>query len=116
MTARPGDEGHVARLLVNEWIKKVSGGGPVILGFRAQAAQRAIIVVAATGGFALLSGGSDGDAEEARRATATPAAPATVVPETTPTQTGAGLITPIAVSPGDMLSASDLAAREAGEP
>ena len=117
MNETPENEGLLARLRANESINKVSRGRPDLIIFGAPAALLAIIVVAAIGGFALFAGGGgDGDDEQASGATATPEATETISPQTTPTQTGAGLITPIPVSPGDMLSASDLAAREPGAP
>lgn len=109
----PSDGGFLARLRQNETLRKLTGGRPDLLIFGAPVL--AIVVVVAVVAV-VMAGGGGGDDAQATGKTPTVAATATK-PGGTPTPgANAGLKTPIAISPGDTLTAGDLAARGSGIP
>ncbi|HZP56390.1 MAG TPA: class F sortase [Dehalococcoidia bacterium] len=105
----PRDEGLLARLRANETLRRLTGGRPDIAIFGAPVAIIAVVAIVA--GIVLATGGGGGN-EQARAETPT----AGVSDDASPTPASAGLKTPIAISPGDELTAQDLAARGTGEP
>lgn len=104
--------GFLANLRQNETLRKLSGGKPDLLIFGAPVLLIGIII--AVTAIVLASGGG-GDDQQASGGTPTTAATSTSAAATR-TPASAGLKTPIAVSPGDELTLSDLAARGAGQP
>lgn len=104
--------GFLANLRQNETLRKLSGGRPDLLIFGAPVLLIGIII--AVTAIVLASGGG-GDDEQATGGTPTTAATATAS-GVTRTPESAGLKTPIAVSPGDLLTQADLDARGYGEP
>lgn len=104
--------GFMARLRDNETLRRFSGGRPDLLIFGVPAAVIAIAVAGVVTVMA-LSGGGDGGGD-AQASAPTPTAEASATVEATPTPANAGLKTPIAVSPGDLLTLQDLANRGAG--
>jgi len=108
------NQGLLARLRANERIQRLSGGRPDLIIFGAPIAVLALIVIAVIS-VAALAGGGGGDDNEQVVATAT-SGRGTSTPQATRTPGSAGLITPIPVSPGDLLTNADLAARGVGQP
>ena len=106
--------GFLSRLRENETLRKITGGRPDIAIFGIPAVL--IAAVAAVVIIAVAMGGGGGDNEQVTGGT--PSAEATGIGTviTTPTAASAGLHTPIAFSPEDELTLSDLAARGAGNP
>ena len=105
--------GLLARLRENETLRKLSGGHPELIIFGAPVAV--IIVTAVIVAVAMAGGGSGGDSQaKGKTSTAAAGTPATVASPTA--GANAGLKTPIVVSPGDVLTAADLAARGRGTP
>lgn len=111
----PREEGAglLARLRANETLRRLTGGRPNLAIFGAPAALAAIIAAVVVASVAMAGGGDD-DGKRAQGET--PTAGASNTPESTRTPQSAGLKTPIAVSPGDQLTLSDLAARGSGLP
>jgi LPXTG-site transpeptidase (sortase) family protein len=111
----PTNGGFLAGLKDNPTLRKLSGGHPELIIFGAPiAAIVAIVVIVAV----LMSGGSSKkNNTQATAKTPTAAAATATKPSGTPTPgANAGLKTPIAISPGDILQPSDLAARGTGTP
>ncbi len=108
----PGTEGgFMARLRQNETLRKLSGGRPDLLIFGAPVALIAIIIAVTV--IVLASSGSGGDEQVSRN---TPTAEATGIATPARTAVSLGAKTPIAVSPGDLLTKQDLDNRGVGEP
>lgn len=109
-----GIGGWFARLRENETLMRLSRGRPDLLIFGAPVVAIAIVVGAVVAGVALAGGGGD---DGAQAIGSSPTAEATDVLEPSATPAGsAGLKTPIAVSPGELLTLSDLAQRGSGVP
>jgi LPXTG-site transpeptidase (sortase) family protein len=110
MDGSPGSP--LARLRQNETLRKLSGGHPelIIFGVPVVAIVLAVVVVV----VAMSGGGSD---SQATAKTPTAESTSATAPAASPTGgASAGLKTPIVVSPGDVLTAADLAARGKGTP
>jgi hypothetical protein len=105
--------GPLEKLRANETVNKLTRGHPNLLIFGAPVVLVLIIVALVGGAVAMAGGGSDDTSAQGDR---TPTAAASRTPQSTTTPQSAGLKTPIAVSPGDELALSDLAARGAGVP
>jgi LPXTG-site transpeptidase (sortase) family protein len=106
--------GFLSGLRSNETLRRVTGGRPDLIIFGAPVL--AIVIAVAVVAIVMAGGGGKktGDAQATGK-TPTVAATATK-PGGTPTPgANAGLKTPIAISPGDMLQPGDLAARGTGE-
>ncbi len=106
--------GFLGGLRRNETLRKLTGGRPelIIFGVPVVAIIAVIVVVAVA-----MSGGGSSETNDAVVAQTTPTAAtaSATKPAGTPSPgANAGLKTPIAVSPGDTLSAADLAARGTG--
>lgn len=100
------------RLRQNRLAHQLTGGRPLLL-LAALPILAALIGVATIVAVAAGGGGdSKGEAQAVASAEVSPTASA----EATPTRASAGLLTPIPVSPGEQLTAADLAARGAGLP
>jgi LPXTG-site transpeptidase (sortase) family protein len=99
----------LARLRENETLRKATGGRPEIAIIGVPVVLVAAIAAVVIGVVAMSGGGSDGSSAQAPTATQ----------ESTLTPTAGantGEKTPIPVSPGDVLTEQDLAARGAGVP
>lgn len=112
----PSGGGFLSGLRRNEMLRKLTGGRPELIIFGAPIAAIAAIAVV-VGVATAMSGGSGKTSDDKQAAGKTPTAAATSTkPATTHTPgANAGLKTPIAISPGDMLQPGDLAARGTGE-
>jgi LPXTG-site transpeptidase (sortase) family protein len=98
------------RLRANETLRKITGGRPDLLIFGIPIAIVVLVIGGAVAGVA-VAGGGDGGGDQVVAGTATSDA------TTTPTAgANTGEKTPIPISPGEVLTAQDLAARGAGEP
>jgi LPXTG-site transpeptidase (sortase) family protein len=107
--------GLLARLRENERLRKLSGGRPELIIFGAPVA--AIIIIAAVAVAVAMSGGGSGGDSQAKGKTPTdPAGTLTTAAGSPTAGASAGLKTPIVVSPGDLLTPADLAARGRGTP
>ena len=110
----PQDEGgFLAKLRRNERLNSLSGGRPELLIFGAPALLIALIVGAVVVVAVTMGGGGDDDKQASG---GTPQVTKTSVAASPTAGANAGLLTPIAVSPGSELTLADLAARGAGEP
>ncbi len=113
MIDRPdGNGGFLDRLRANETLRRITGGRPDIAIFGVPA----IVVLAVAGlvvGVLAASGGGGDDAQATGR---TPTAAATTPPATATPGANIGLLTPIPLSEGDLLTDFDLAQRGAGIP
>src|SRR5438874_2412782 len=112
MNLSNGGGGWLQRLRENETLRKLSRGRPDYIIFGAPVA--AVVLIALVAGIAVaMSGGGGGGAQAKAK---TPADASATKPAGTPTLASAGLKTPIAISPGDVLAPGDLAARGTGVP
>lgn len=111
----PQDDGagFLGRLRANETLRRITGGRPDLAIFGAPIALIAIVAAVVMVSVAMAGGGGG---NKQAQAGGTPTADASNTPESTVTPQSAGLRTPIAVSPGDQLTLSDLAARGSGLP
>ena len=111
----PSSGGFLSGLRSNETLRKLTGGRPelIIFGAPVLAVVIAVAVVAI-----VMAGGGGKKTDDAQATGKTPTVAATATkPAGTPTPgANAGLKTPIAISPGDVLQPGDLAARGTGEP
>ena len=101
--------GTLDKLRANETIRRVTRGRPDLLIFGLPVAIIVLAVAGAVAGVAIATGGG-GDSETV---VTSPTSDATGTP--TPGE-NIGAKTPIPISPGDVLTDQDLAARGAGEP
>jgi LPXTG-site transpeptidase (sortase) family protein len=110
----PSSGGFLSGLRGNETLRRLTGGRPELIIFGAPVLA-AVIVVAVVA--VVMSGGGGTKTGDTQATGKTPTVAATATkPAGTPTPgANAGLKTPIAISPGDMLQPGDLAARGTGE-
>lgn len=111
MDEQPVGDGFIAWLRDHGLAYRPRGGGPAFLHKIPPAIVATLVALIAV---ALSACGSDGEGGTGVQGTVTPSA--TRSAEGTKTPASAGLLTPIAVSPGEELTLADLAARGAGAP